>query len=453
MKTRLRQVLSLLSSQPPEALRAVATPQVRDLSPRDLLTLLLHVAAELEHCLMVEYLFAAWSLGGSQVPAEHRDAVARWREVILGIAKEEMGHLITVQNALRLLGAPLNLGRQDPPWDSDFYPFPFMLEPLTLDALARFVYAEAPTRWSGHLADEVRKRAGADGAMPLHHVSELYDLVIAMVQDPGKTPDSWFKPETYPFQASWDEWGRGYQGGARGNALQGNPPETPDVLVLPMDSRDALVKALQAIATQGEAPKRSGDPAESSHFMRFRRIYEEMRGLEGWSPARPVAKNPYAPISPSGKALDPLPGCTPITDPEAQLWAHLFNIRYRLLMFGISHAFRVSGVDGPRGMIIHTSFAEMYNLRSIAQMLVTTPLGDGSDQVAGPPFQMPYTLELPPEPDEVWRAHLAILDASFDVARELRGVTSPERLPYLDGLERLDRVSQRQIQTILQGKR
>jgi hypothetical protein len=45
-----------------------------------------------------------------------------WQEVILGIAKEEMAHLITVQNVLRLIGGPLNLDRNDYPWDAPFYP-------------------------------------------------------------------------------------------------------------------------------------------------------------------------------------------------------------------------------------------------------------------------------------------------------------------------------------------
>src|SRR5438128_2627317 len=62
---------------------------------------LLTIAAQIEHSLMVQYLFAGYSLGGPQVPEEHRDGVAAWRQIVLGIAKEEMGHLVTVQNALR----------------------------------------------------------------------------------------------------------------------------------------------------------------------------------------------------------------------------------------------------------------------------------------------------------------------------------------------------------------
>src|SRR3954467_3061482 len=89
---------------------------------RDYAIFLLTIAAQIEHSLMVQYLYAGYSLGGPQVPKQHHNEVAAWRQLILGIAKEEMGHLITVQNALRFLGAPLAIDRQDYPWDSQLAP-------------------------------------------------------------------------------------------------------------------------------------------------------------------------------------------------------------------------------------------------------------------------------------------------------------------------------------------
>jgi hypothetical protein len=68
-----------------------------ELTPRQFALLLMHIEAELEHVLMVEYLYAGYSLGGPQVPGEYRECVTQWQEVILGIAKEEMGHLMTAQ--------------------------------------------------------------------------------------------------------------------------------------------------------------------------------------------------------------------------------------------------------------------------------------------------------------------------------------------------------------------
>src|SRR5688572_28878011 len=76
-------------------------PLPAEFSWHDYAVFLLHVAAEIEHALMVQYLYGAYSLGGPQVPEQYRAVVRDWQTLILGIAKEEMGHLVTVQNLLR----------------------------------------------------------------------------------------------------------------------------------------------------------------------------------------------------------------------------------------------------------------------------------------------------------------------------------------------------------------
>src|SRR5438477_7366657 len=102
------------------------------LPPRDEVIFLLHIAAEVEHALMVQYLYAAYSLKpAAQVPEDKQAMAKAWRKTLLGIAREEMGHLITVQNLLRLIGAPITLEREDYPFRGDLYPFHFRLEPLS----------------------------------------------------------------------------------------------------------------------------------------------------------------------------------------------------------------------------------------------------------------------------------------------------------------------------------
>ena len=82
----------------------------------------------------------------------------------------------------------------------------------------------------------------------------------------------------------------------------------------------------------------------------------------------------------------------------------LFNVRYRKLLVNLSHAFELTNdtirsrtTIAPRGGLIHRTFAEMYNLRAIAGLLVRLParMDDEDGPRAGPPFQMPYTLALP----------------------------------------------------------
>src|SRR6476619_1929144 len=115
------------------------------LAPRDEAVFLLHTGAEIEHALLVQYLYAAYSLKSPEdVPQEYGAKVKAWRRTLLDIAREEMGHLITVQNLLRLIGGPLNFEREDYPFRSQLYPFHFRLEPLSRASLAKYILAEMP---------------------------------------------------------------------------------------------------------------------------------------------------------------------------------------------------------------------------------------------------------------------------------------------------------------------
>ena len=125
---------------------------------RDYAIFLLRIAAEVEHSLMAQYLFAAYTLGGPDVPEALEDGVRAWQETILGIAKEEMGHLITVQNLLTVLGAARQFDRDDYPNVSPLYPFGFRLEPLSLESLAAYVCAETPP--TGPAPRRMRSRLG-----------------------------------------------------------------------------------------------------------------------------------------------------------------------------------------------------------------------------------------------------------------------------------------------------
>jgi hypothetical protein len=423
-----------------------------EFSPHQYLIFLLHIAAEIEHALMVEYLYAAYALGGPQVPEQHRDEVRRWQEIIAGIAKEEMGHLMTVQNLLRSLGGPLNLDREDYPWDSGMVPFPFRLEPLTLPSLARFVVAESPPHWAGPEAEEIREMAkqGITADAKLHRVGELYDLLGEIIADEDCIPDSFFRASTLPYQASWDEWGRGYKGGARGNTQGGAPAGTPDVLLLQISSRTEALAAIKAISTQGEASPSDKIDAPS-HFARFLRIYRQFPKDQKWA----SRQAPINPIVPNGFTVE-TPDVTPIEDPEAQLWGSLFNIRYQLLLTSLLHTFDYpSNLDPhsqatPRGLLIHTTFGEMYNLRAISLMLVQTPLKTGdNEKVAGPPFQMPYTLELPVDAVDRWRVHLDLFEGTKRVVGKLLPKTAPARHTYLQALLEGDARNAAAIQTML----
>ncbi|MBB6130944.1 ferritin-like domain-containing protein [Mucilaginibacter lappiensis] len=430
-----------------------------EFSAKDYLAFLLSINAEIEHGLMLQYLYAGYSMGGEQVVLpEHQEKVRNWKELILGVAKEEMGHFISVQNILKVIGAPLNFGRTDYPWDTPFYPFPFTLEPLTLKSLAKYVYAESPEHWidsDNATARKVKELVHAQTADP-HRVGALFKVMMEIVKDTEQIPDSLFQSNSFPYQAKFDEWGRSYTG-SQGNASPDGSRKAPDVLVLPLTCRDDAYNALMEISEQGEAPKSVDDGGKPSHFNRFLQVFEElsdiMKDFPDFQPARKVAINPFIPGKDAHGNLLPSVNVDTdeeqdaITNPEARAWGHLLNVRYHLLLNYLAHSFVLddgfngNGAVSARATIINATFGEMYNLRSISHVMVQLPLnleGEGNIN-AGPPFTIPYTLNLPMGEHNRWIGHQNLLEASATIVSDLlKWVKSENNQRYLHALTESD---------------
>ncbi|APG15061.1 MULTISPECIES: ferritin-like domain-containing protein [Bradyrhizobium] len=447
------QAMSFAKALAPGA-QTTSRPDVPDgFSAHDYAIFLLHVAAEIEHGLLIQYLFAAYSLGGPQVPEVHRDEVARWQSIILGVAREEMGHLITVQNLLKLLGGPLNLERDDFPWDLPFYPFPFALEPLSLKLLARYVCIESPQkwpdRWVGRKAD-IEKLAFPGGASDFKRVGVIYAILKSLLGDKKQIPDALFHADTLSFQASFAEWGRGYAKGARGAVEK--RAETPDVLIMTAHSRSTALQALDAIAEQGEAATDDVKDPSPSHFERFMELFLAMEEAGStWSPCRQVIPNPRAVGDPGA-----VPGTNYIDNDTSRAWARLLNLRYRMLLAYVAHSFRISGDYGPsdgltRGSVLNRAFGEMYNLRALANILVTLPAGDpAKPERAAPSFELPYSMALPVLERDAWRQHVDLLQASEALIARLRGSAGKGADSFLESLAALDAQAINVFETAMQ---
>jgi hypothetical protein len=426
-----------------------------DFTAHDYAVYLLHIAAEIEHVLMIQYLYAAYSLDGPQVPCEERETVRCWQETILGIAKEEMAHLITVQNVLRLIGGPLNLDRNDYPWDAPFYPFEFTLEPASLSSLARYIFAESPENdWGTDVTTkekaEIIDQASEGQRKRLHQVGKLYRLMIDVLADPCLVQDEFFRADTLQYQASWDEWGRGYRQGRRGARLRPGS-DTPDLLIGTAYSRETAVAALKAVAEQGEAPDIAPQTHAKSHFRRFLEIYRAFRDRSGeWSPTFPLVRNPRV----TG-GDDSIEGTTLLTDPQTKCWGQLLNLRYRMLLMYLSHAFNLSGAEGPlwgakaRGMAVHRTFGEMYNLRTISKLMAHMPAHESqSEGRAGPPFEMPYSIKLPRSERDCWRLHLELLKVAKAMIQKIEYHADERQKDYLGTLRGIDRETMAAIEPL-----
>src|SRR6202045_4828574 len=115
---RLAQVIATRGGlAPPEA------PLVSE--HREALYYMLCEAAELEHGIMCQYLYAVFSLKQSETEGlspQEAQAVQRWRKRISHAATQEMLHLALVQNLLAAIGGPPPPPRPNFPHPSSHYP-------------------------------------------------------------------------------------------------------------------------------------------------------------------------------------------------------------------------------------------------------------------------------------------------------------------------------------------
>jgi rubrerythrin len=421
-------------------------------APRERAAYLLRIASEVEHALMAQYLFAAWSLGNPDLSPEQLDLARSWRTTILDIAREEMGHLATVQNLLTLIGAPQSFARDDYPSPSHIYPFRFELEPLTKVSLGKYVLSEMPSDEKLEALERKHKiekgeikairqfvrRSGYRGAATVHRVGKLYDAIASLFTSPEvfteliTTPPAAGPQKLKQYIATQDinadavafmvkpgEWKLGYEG----------------LLIFAPADRTGALKAIEQISAQGEG---SGlDDFDSSHFGRFLKIYRVFPDVSSWLPARLVARNP---TTNAGN-----PGASQIRDGVAIRWAKLFNLRYRMLLMFLVHSFAVEtpvsqSARTSRGLLISWAFGEMYHLRSIGEILMGLKIAEGSEEFAGPPFEMPYALELAPREPDRWRLHRDLILSSQRYVEELLLVKTGFET-YLRGLKSADAVA------------
>ena len=440
------------------------------------LTRLLQVAAAIEHSLMVQYLYAAYSADVVIAAGTFPDA-ALWQRQLLTVAREEMGHLMTVQNALRLIGGEPNWMREDIPWDGPYYPFPMEFEPFTFIAIEKYVYAEmdpaidetpppgrkiSPPReqW-----EKLRKKIDADVMKATnakaHHVGTLFHDLLARLRDPTLTDERWFDPATYAQQASWDAWGKGFRPHPLDADLE-DPHQPPNVIVAQIGTRTEAIDRLMQIAGQGEAPHlRHPRTRTPSHFDRFMAVYDGVALVAPQVDA--LVKN--LPTNPTTRQQPAHPDAASlrrqyISSAAARMLAELSDLRYRMLVTNLAHSHMVAAsqdaaVRATGGYLMQRSFADMFNVKTLAGLLFRAPLTDnpGDARRAGPPFDLPASLDIQGRtPRQMWELQLELTQASakYCVAL-LKGAGGPPAASerFLRTLVDLDRNDIARIQAII----
>ena len=347
------------------------------------LTYVLSQGAELEHGLMCEYLYAAFSLKDAPGPGLRADqigAVGRWREVIFAIAREEMLHWAVVQNLLTAVGSAPYVSRPHMPHQAKGYPpgVQLRLLPFGEAALQHFVYLERP---------EGARRADAEGFA---------------AAGPPLPPMS--AAEIVPRGQQWATQGHLYRAAETGLAVLaerlgedrlfiGPAFQQADEAAFgwpdlrPITDLAGASRALERIVEQGEGA--TGNWA-SAHYGRFLQVlgeYQAMRAADpGFDPAYPV----------TAAGLRAVEGIEPevyITDPVTGGCSDLFNATYELVLQMIARYFAF-GHETPRQRQILASAAVglMFGaIKPLGLLLARLPVGpDHPDATAGANFQLPY---------------------------------------------------------------
>ena len=218
------------------------------------------------------------------------------------------------------------------------------------------------------------------------------------------------------------------------------------VMIDRVANRDQAVEALTALILR-EAGKING----LSHFRRFLEIYKEFEvKVKDWRPTHAVPVNPQTMSDPYYSRYH---NHTLISAKHAQEWASLFNLRYCLLLRYLAHTFHLASAELPnlRAMVKRLVFGEMYNLKTIAGILVRLPLRDGDNARAGPAFEMPYTLQLGHTDLDIWTNHRDLIGNAQRICVTLRESGAGNEA-YLSALLDLDSQARISIERIIAGR-
>jgi hypothetical protein len=419
---------------------------------------LLRIAAEVEGALTAQYLFSAGSLlPGVRMTLpdfDHPIQTDDWYDVIRVIAKQEMGHLMTVQNLLLGLGAAPHLDRENFPSSSPLYPFPFSLQPARLTTIARYVCAEAPRTVvaadGADLADAQREAKVGDGGVP--RAGQIYERLFYLFQDSNAPQAPW--PDLQNPFPDWPDWHidpakLGFNQDRQATAAewrgQGDD-ERPDtaIYVLPVQDKASARLAIHALAIQGEGPVGNGG---ATHFDKFLRIFRELRA---------AGRQPGAPTLVRNQADDPrtgLSGSATIAHPATLAWAKLGSTRYQMLLTDIALSLSV-GSAGTVASILATrvdflgwAFREMLAaIKPLSEELRQMPLTNDGAALAGLPFELPQQA-LPTETG----AQIQYLRDRIAQSRQLRAEIasafnpSPKQQGILRIIDNLDAVMSRKV--------
>ena len=364
---------------------------------REELIFLLTEASELEHMLMLEYLFAALSLktdASEGLTEEQLEAVRRWERVISEVAAQEMLHLASVSNLLTAIGGSPHFSRPNFPQPAKYYPpgFELALAPFSEQSLGHFVFYERPEGMEYDASELELAREAIFGATVVPHVVPQ--------QQEFATVGHLYRGIEGGFERLVEKHGE--------RRVFVGPPEAQATrryfgwpeLVQVKDLASAKA-AIETIVEQGEGARGDRHDAHFGMFLRVLVEYLEFKRRDpDFEPARPVTAawvRPPSDVSPSDLTL--------ITDPTTAGVADLFNASYEVMLQMLVRFFaHTEETEEELRTLSGTAVGVMaLIIKPLGKLLTTLPVGaDSPGRTAGPNFEFYRTGYLLPHRHAAW---------------------------------------------------
>jgi CDGSH-type Zn-finger protein/truncated hemoglobin YjbI len=404
---------------------------------REALIYMLCEAAELEHGIMCQYLFAAFSLkqrADEGLSDRELDAVQRWRKQISHVATQEMLHLALVHNILSAIGAAPHLARPNLPAPAAHYPagVQLALMPFGEQALRHFMFLERP---EGMELKDAAGMAAMGLAAPLMSardivprgqdfatVGHLYRSIEAGLDRlVAKHGEDWLFVGPRRAQATAAHFGW---------------PE-----LVPVTDLASAHRAIEEILEQGEGPR--GEWL-NAHFGQFVAILDEYTQLRDANPDF----DPVRPVLAANVRLAERDADVPlISDPLTARVTDLFNVAYEILLQIFERFFaHTEETDAQLKVLADATVGLMLQvIKPVGDLITTLPVGpDHPGTTAGPSFELFYESDyLMPHREAAWALLAERLDEAAwlcDAIRTGRGTAIAGQLePVLDSVREISR--------------
>ncbi len=380
---------------------------------REALIYMLCEAAELEHAIMCQYLFAAFSLkrrAEEGLTGDELAAVTRWRRQISHVATQEMLHLALVQNLLSAVGAAPHFARPNLPAPASHYPAGVQLAllPFGEQALQHFMFLERPEGMDLDDADGLAAVGRAKPKLSEHDIvprgqdfatiGHLYRSIEAgFVRLANKRGEDWLFVGPQRAQATAEYFGW---------------PE----LVAVTDLASAQ-RAIEEILEQGEGARGDWRDAHFGQFVQILDDFQQMREARpGFDPVRPVIA---ANVRPPERDVEvPL-----VTDPLTARVVDLFNVSYEILLQIFERYFaHTEETDAQLKVLADATVGLMVRvIKPLGDLITALAAGPGYEgRTAGPSFELFYESDyLMPHREAAWALLAERLDEAARLCEQL----------------------------------